>query len=230
MPAPDRLLLFGRIPAPGRVKTRLCPPLDPVQAAGLYEAFLRDTVEQSMDLASQDLGVELHVCGGDVGDLPGWTAEVPGLRCCVQQGEDLGARMARAFEAAFAEGASRVVLRNTDSPALPAARIREAFESLSRPGIDVVLGPDQGGGYYLVGLGAPLPGLFGLSALGTHDAGSTVLGRSRSWLMAEGQSLCLLRSEDDVDEPADLQALLDLGAGDLKRSPHTWRVLDRIRA
>ncbi len=229
MPATDRLLLFAKIPVPGRVKTRLCPPLGPDQAAALSEAFLRDILEQSLGLPGPGLGLELHFCGGGTADPPPWVEGYKGLRLFPQVGEDLGARMAHACAAAFEDGATRVVLRNTDSPLLPAERILEAFESLAAPGVDLILGPDLGGGYYLVGLGRPLPGLFDLESLGSHREGATVLEASRSWALKEGLSLCLLRPERDVDEPADLEALLQVPVSDLERAPFTASVLDRIR-
>jgi uncharacterized protein len=220
-----RLLLFAKIPTPGQVKTRLCPPLCPDQAAELYEAFLRDILEQSQALSKEGIALELHFCGGEERELPSWVRESEGLVCHVQVGEDLGERMRHAFGRAFATGASAVVLRNTDSPLLPADRIREAFESAEAPGIDLVLGPDLGGGYYLVGLDRPLQGLFDLEALDSHTEGQTVLAASRAWALQEGLSLCLLREEGDVDEPTDLERLRAQSASDLARAPHTARVL-----
>lgn len=220
-----RLLLFAKIPAPGRVKTRLCPPLSPEEAAGLQDAFLRDILSQSLELQHEGIDVELHYAGGPLEDLPAWIREHDGLVCRPQVGEALGARMAHALDQALAEGAPRVVLRNTDSPLLPDDRIREAFRSLETPGLDLVLGPDRGGGYYLVGQKCPLPGLFDLEALGSHGAADKVLARSRAWALGQGLSLCLLRQERDVDEPEDLRELMECPDTEFARAPQTLRFL-----
>lgn len=225
----DRLLLFAKIPEPGRVKTRLCPPLDAGEAAGLYEGFLRDVLEQSLRLRRQGVEVELHYCGGEEADLPPWVRRFEDLRCRGQEGEGLGARMRSAFERAFSEGARRVVLRNTDSPLLAEEHVLEAFRSLGAPGVDLVLGPDLGGGYYLVGLTRLLEGLFELESLGSHSQAETVLERTRIRALDQGHTVCLLPEAGDVDLPSDLEALLRRGPSELKRAPHTARMLDRIR-
>lgn len=221
MTSAPRLLLFTKIPAPGRVKTRLCPPLLPEEAAGLQEAFLRDILTQSLQLQGEGLRVELHYAGGRPEALPEWIGEHEGLVCRPQVGEDLGARMAHALDQALSEGAPCAVLRNTDSPLLPDDRIREAFGSLQIRGVDLVLGPDRGGGYYLVGLKSPLPGLFDLEALGSHVRAEAVLARSRAWALQQGLSPCLLREEGDVDEPGDLEELLARPPADFEQAPWT---------
>ncbi len=67
-----------------------------------------------------------------------------------QQGDGLWARMIAAMVELFAEGHSKVLIRNTDSPDLPVTRVSEALAAAGK----VVLGPDVGGGYYLVVLAA----------------------------------------------------------------------------
>src|SRR5690606_6809573 len=71
---------------------------------------------------------------------------------------DLGERMRRFFEAAFIAGAQRVVLIGSDSPTLPRERLDEAFRKLST--CDVVLGPSDDGGYYLIGCARPIDAIF----------------------------------------------------------------------
>ncbi|MEZ5990628.1 MAG: glycosyltransferase [Planctomycetota bacterium] len=219
----DLLLLFAKRAAPGAVKTRLCPPLEPDQAADLYAGFVADVVAQARALAGPDREVVLCLTGE--GPEP---EGLDGLQVWEQRGAGLGERMAAAFEDGFGRGATRIVLRNTDSPLLPAARIEEAFEALGAPGVDAVLGPDNGGGYYLVGLSRPLPDLFAVPGLGRHRGHDGVHAATCRHARAEGLALGELRHEDDVDGPADLAALRALPDAAFARAPRTLAALRRL--
>ena len=94
-----------------------------------------------------------------------------------------------------------MLIRNTDSPDLPAERISEALAE-ARPG-RVVLGPDRGGGYYLVALAAPCRGLF----TGLKEGASTVLQATVSRVRELGLEAVTLAEEPDVDTYEDLLAL-----------------------
>jgi len=147
-----RLLLFGKSPRPGRVKTRLVPPLDPEAAARLHAAFLSDQL--AFVAAFRDrAGVEWWVDGP-----PGLEAP-PGVRVREQGPGDLGVRLARAFARVHEEGATCAVVIGADSPTLPARTVRRAFERLEA-GADAVLAPADDGGYVLLGARGPRPELF----------------------------------------------------------------------
>jgi hypothetical protein len=160
----DALLVFAKPPEPGRVKTRLSPPLSPEEAARLYAAFLADALRQYVVLAGArpeaPVAVRLCLASGaeplaealPMGLVP------PGVSLHRQVGDGLGARMRHAFEEAFAAGAARAVVVGTDHPTLPSAFVRRALDAL-RPGdagegvrADACLGPSADGGYYLLGL------------------------------------------------------------------------------
>ncbi|MCA9558918.1 MAG: hypothetical protein KC583_10180, partial [Myxococcales bacterium] len=83
----NRLMVFAKAPTPGRVKTRLQPPLTPAQAAELHGAFVRDVVARH-DRADRTLTVWR---AGDL-DHPLW-ADL-GVPLATQATGDLGARMA----------------------------------------------------------------------------------------------------------------------------------------
>ena len=149
------IILFAKAPCPGKVKTRLSPPLAPETAAELAAAFVRDTVavlsgldveRRVLAYAPEDGEPALRRLAADDFDF---RPQVPG---------DLGNRMRAAFEDAFAGGSRRVVIIGSDSPGLPRRFIEEAFEVLESK--DVVLGPSYDFGYYLIGLRRPLPELF----------------------------------------------------------------------
>ena len=147
-----RLAILAREPRPGTVKTRLSPEYSPAESACLYAAFVRDT----LDLAGR-VGVpcSVFVSGGGLRSL---RESAPGVTDWRGQGRgDLGARMRRAFAAAFRSGAGSVVMLGTDSPGLPGRLVRAAFRELRSA--EVVVGPAADGGYYLIGLSRPCPAL-----------------------------------------------------------------------
>lgn len=122
-----------------------------------------------------------------------------------QRGTDLGARMRHAFDDAFATGAAHVVLVGSDLPSLPPQHVSDAVAALMSPA-DVVLGPTEDGGYYLVGVsqgraGVACEALFGEGVpWGTPDVLAVTLVRLR----AAGLLVELAPPWFDVDEPGDL--------------------------
>ena len=82
----------------------------------------------------------------------------PRFRCAIQEGNNLGDRMGAAFARAFASGARRVVTFGSDSPTLPPAIPGPAFRALAD--CDLVVGPAEDGGYYLIGCRRFDPRLF----------------------------------------------------------------------
>ncbi len=194
------LVLFGKVPIPGRCKTRLCPPLTHEEAAGLYAGFLREVVVASQRIP--DVALRLAVYPWER------RAELPDPDLAVdmmpQEGAERGERLENAFVSCFAEGFTRVVIRNTDSPCLPEARVCAAFERLMDPAIDLVLGPDYGGGYYLIGAKRALPCQLIEALEGSpHEVFQRTLGAARR----AGLVTAVLRSEHDIDVPADLDLL-----------------------
>ncbi len=152
------LVVFGKAPRPGRVKTRFSPPLTPEQAATLYASLLADTLEESAR-AAREHALEAVLAVDPPQAVSELARQTPaGFRVVAQRGPDLGRRMARAVREAAAGGARPILLRGSDSPALDAATIAQALGELERA--DVVLCPDRDGGYNLVGLNDPAPGLF----------------------------------------------------------------------
>ena len=153
------LIVFAKAPRPGLVKTRMSPPLSLDQCAELYDAMLVDVLEASAGFAvSLDLIPVLAFHPPDaVSELIGRAP--PGFRLQIQHGVDLGERMANAFAEAAAAGAPRVLLRGSDSPGLERSVFEEAMSRLDA-GDDLVLTPDQSGGYAMIGMRSPHPALF----------------------------------------------------------------------
>jgi len=144
------LIVFARLPEAGRVKTRMTPPLSPEQAADLYIEMLGDVLETSVEVcASVIADLFVTITPSDrLRQFSDLFADHPGLEVAhlIAQCEGaLGARMHHAFSQAAAAGYDRIVLRGSDSPALPAGQLQEAFEALEE--VDLAIGPDLDGGY-----------------------------------------------------------------------------------
>ena len=155
------LVVFAKAPIPGQVKTRLCPPLTPDEAATIHGSFVLDTLERTRTAVSAfRLPVDRYLACAPSSTLAFFKImeERQAVTLLDQQGNDLGARMNGACETLFARGYRRVVIVGTDVPSLPIVHYRHAFELLSQH--DVVLGPAVDGGYYLIGLKTPAPELF----------------------------------------------------------------------
>ncbi|MBI2944890.1 MAG: TIGR04282 family arsenosugar biosynthesis glycosyltransferase [Candidatus Wallbacteria bacterium] len=194
----ELLIVFAKVPLPGSCKTRLAASIGDERAARLAEAFLRETIE-----LGEGAGCDraLYFAPAEESERarrlapPGWTVEP-------QSGGDLGLRMAGAFEEAFRRGYERAAVIGSDSPQLGAPLVRRAFELLGVA--DVVLGPATDGGYYLMALRSPCPGLFA----GIPWSTPAVLSRTLARCGSLGLTVELLPELRDVDELGDLLALV----------------------
>jgi rSAM/selenodomain-associated transferase 1 len=198
-PGSRAVIVMAKEPRPGLVKTRLAPELSPGLAAALYRAFLLDVLATTRTVARADLFCFVHPAAS-----VGWFREAAGPRYEVrpQVGTLLSERMIAAFAELFARGFRAVVMRNSDSPTLPAAAIEESLDALDR-GCGFALGPDRGGGYYLVGMTAPHPELLRGVTMSTTSVRDETLRRAR----ALGLRTHLAPSWLDVDTPEDLALL-----------------------
>ena len=195
------LIIFAKEPAPGQVKTRLCPPLSSEAAARLYGQFLEDVVEEMARLPEINLAIAYTPASSRRFFLE---RASPDIHFMAQAGEDLGKRLQHAFDWGFAQGAEMVLIRNSDSPDLPGHLVAEAEEVLRQGRGQLVLGPCPDGGYYLVGLKSPQPLLF-------HDitwSGPTVLANTLARAEAQGLTVHLLPPWLDIDTCDDLRDFL----------------------
>jgi hypothetical protein len=195
------LIIFAKAPIPGQVKTRLCPPLSPDEAASLHGSIVLDMLERSRSLPSMDRFVACFPSPDHV--FFKILEERHGVRLLAQAGEDLGARMAGALDDVFARGYRRALVIGTDLPTLPGSVFGEAFRLLDAH--DLVLGPARDGGYYLIGLRKPAPELFA----GIPWSTDRVLALTQSKASAAGLKTALLPVRRDVDTLDDLLALIN---------------------
>lgn len=184
------IVVMGKVPRAGEVKTRLAPPHLAVE---MYRAFLADT----FDLA----GGGVFACAARDLEEAGGLAP-PGWRTILQRGKDLGDRIAAAQADA---GGGPVVIIGSDAPMMPRERISQAFEALKTH--RAVFGPASDGGYYLIGMTGPCPELLRDIPWSTDQVMSATRARAKE----AGIAIAELEPGYDLDEPADLiRALADL--------------------
>lgn len=199
------LVIFAKAPIPGEVKTRLCPPLTPDEAATLHGSFVLDMLERTK-LAGAKLQLPFHryLACAPSSELVFFKImeERQGVRLLDQVGEDLGQRMHRTSVELFAKGYKQVIIVGTDVPTLPLSVYQEALAILGRS--DVVVGPALDGGYYLIGLTQPVEQLF----TGIPWSTDQVLAVTQQKAETLGLSVGLTTAWRDVDTIADLKALI----------------------
>jgi rSAM/selenodomain-associated transferase 1 len=191
------LILFAKDPVEGQVKTRLSSLLDAPTILSLYRHFLRESVEKVCSVAEVDrfIGIASTPVSGYFDNVP---RNYP-IRLFIQEGENLGERMRRAFEDRFKEGYERVVIIGADSPTLPTAYIEQALQSEK----EVVIGPSTDGGYYLIGMQGKVTDIFEGVPWGTDR----VLSETLNVLKGQQAQAELLPVWYDVDLPEDLRFL-----------------------
>jgi uncharacterized protein len=197
------LAVMAKAPRPGKVKTRLSPPLNPDQASALNICFIRDTTEniQQVTEASNSSGLVVYT---PIGDESAFDALLPsGFQLLAQRGDGFGERLLHASEDLFSCGFSAVCLIDSDSPTMPQEALLQAVEWLSRAGDRMVLGGSDDGGYYLIGIKRPHQRLFEQIDWSTERVFQQTLVRAREiGLPAE-----LLPTWYDVDDAATLERL-----------------------
>jgi rSAM/selenodomain-associated transferase 1 len=211
----DRVLvIMAKAPRPGAVKTRLTPSFSPETVTAFYCCLLDDTLALARSLG--DVEVAIMCPDSDVNELARLAKEVSVV---AQKGEGLAAGLTSVF-AHFTEGRQRrTIAFNSDSPHLPRSVLEDAFTKLAEH--DVVVGPTDDGGYYLVGAKASHPTLFARDGMGTSTALERLLLSARALELSIGFSDPFY----DIDVADDLSRL----AAELRlaptRAPRTARWL-----
>ncbi|MFI5836700.1 DUF2064 domain-containing protein [Micromonospora sp. NPDC051300] len=205
------LLVVAKAPAPGAVKTRLCPPATPDQAARIAAAALRDT----LDTVAATPGVlpVLALAGRfpDAEDGADLAAAVAGWPVLPQRGDGLADRLAHAHaDVADAYPGRPVVQIGMDTPQLTPGRLAAAVRRLAAPGVDAVLGPAADGGWWGLGLRDPgwAASLRGVP-MSTADTGRL----THAALVGRGLRVGALPTLRDVDDWADALAVARAAPG-----------------
>lgn len=184
------MVLFGKAPVPGRVKTRL--EVDPRRAADLHSSFVRQTLVM-LECLRGKVDVELST------DEPTSAWGEFQVARSVQAAGQLGERIYAALQQALAAGRPKAMILGSDSPGLPAAHIRALLDSSA----DVSIGPVEDGGFYAIACGRTVPAMFE----GVRWSTGAALSDTVEALTSCGLSFELGPSWFDIDRPEDLTRL-----------------------
>jgi uncharacterized protein len=221
--ARSAVAIMAKAPQPGQVKTRLCPPLTHRAAAEFYRCLLVDKIAQvnALHRVAPAVSYSPANCKPVFEDLT-----PPHFMLLPQRGDDLGARILGTFEQLFRQGYTQVIVVDSDTPTLPTAYLEQALRLIAARENDVVLGPTEDGGYYLIGLRRAYPELFARMPWST----SQVLPETRRRSEQYGLTVAYTECWYDVDTPEDLLRLrnsLDQIQDGLAR--HTRQFLQEFR-
>ena len=192
----NTLLIFTRNLVHGKVKTRLAATIGDDKALAVYRLLLEHTAQATKNIeATCIVYYSDAIAEGDAWDNTYLKS--------VQQGNDLGERMANAFYDRLKNGYQKVGIIGTDCYELTSGIIADAFQQLDQH--DVVIGPALDGGYYLLGIKTFYPQLFDGVAWSTDSVLEETLSRCRKLSL----SCFLLPLLSDIDDEKDL-AHIDL--------------------
>lgn len=183
------VLVFQKNAILGKVKTRLATEMGEPRALEIYRHLVQSTYS-----VLEDVEVPIWTYFSDFIPETGNTLIAKSF---VQEGQDLGERMAAAFARTFESGMDKVVLIGTDCPRLQPHHLNEAFEALTHS--DLVLGPATDGGYYLIGMKRRADYLFEGIAWSTAE----VLSQTLAVATTHGLHSTLLDELSDIDTRED---------------------------
>lgn len=194
----NAIVIIAKEPKPGNVKTRLTPPLDPQTASKIYHGLLLDRIEQVESLRGAD-----HILAYFPKSSQHFFENIilSSFTLLSQKGKDLGERLANIFSDLFKDGYERIVIMDSDSPNLPSRHISEGLEILDKA--DLVLGPCEDGGYYLVGLSSNMPQIFQGIPWSTSRVTELTIKKAKEL----NKRISLLKEWYDVDTIEDLERL-----------------------
>ncbi len=216
----NALLIMAKRPFPGHTKTRLTPFLTEQQAAELYASFLQDVLDKVAHLPD----VAPYVAFAPETAVSYFQEIAPYFGLVPQTGETLGDRLDYVLTACQQYGHQRVAAMNSDSPNLPPEYLSEAFHLLEDRSVDVVLGPCEDGGYYLIGWKRPYPALVRDVQMSTPDVLKDTLEIANKLSL----KVALLPEWYDVDSECELKRLAKELQNNTTHSPHTLNYLKNL--
>lgn len=219
------LAVFARAPKAGEVKTRLARTLGDEGAAELYRAMLRDVLAGAQSVAESlaDMKVMVFHTPLDAFERQSDSLRLfwPGARQPQAEG-DLSARLFNCFQVLRDKGFGRIVAIGSDAPDLPTEILARAFSVLNDH--DLVFGPAQDGGFYLMGASCAVSShWFRDVQWSSSSALNDILTNLRS------ETFALLPPWSDVDDEGDVRALRKRLRSGQSIAPQTYRVLDGAR-
>uniref|UniRef100_UPI004049889E TIGR04282 family arsenosugar biosynthesis glycosyltransferase n=1 Tax=Fulvivirga sp. TaxID=1931237 RepID=UPI004049889E len=187
------LIIFARNPELGKTKTRLAQTLGDEAALAIYYKLINKTQEVTVDLP-----IDKAVYYSSFIDREdSWDNEK--YQKYLQKGDTLGEKMYYAIEEGISNGYQQVALIGTDIYTLTTDIIIKSFDLLNES--DIVLGPAEDGGYYLIGMKRLEPSIFGLKEW-SH---SEVFSQTVKLIKNQGMSYSTTQTLNDIDKPEDLK-------------------------
>lgn len=197
-PSKNAIIVFQKNAVKGKVKTRIATDLGEERALEIYQFLVKSTHKVLSQLKGQDV----FLFFSDSIETVNWLPLEGGLQLRLQQGKDLGEKMRLAFKEVFREGYNKVLIIGTDCPDISTKILNEAMEKLEEH--EVVFGPAQDGGYYLLGFKKIHEGLFD----GIPWSTEKVLELSLDYLNSKQISYELITILSDIDTAEDWENYL----------------------
>jgi len=218
------LIIMARYPEAGKTKTRLARSLGDAEVALLYQAFLTDLAQR---FAGQKYALHWAYTPAEVNYQAFVNTLAPAqsqyMRCFPQQGAELGERLHAAFQWTHQQGYRRTILIGSDSPHISREIVARAETALDDA--DVVLGPADDGGYYLIAMRKPHDVFSGIP-MSTEVV--TQMTLASAW--RQGLTTRLIDHLFDIDELPDLLRLAELLDADNTLAPATTAHLTTMRS
>ncbi len=221
--AETALVIMARYPQIGTTKTRLARTIGQEETVRLYRAFLTDLAhtfanrEYDLHWAYSPAGVDYQAFIVTLAP-----SLVGRMTCFPQQGADLGERLHHVFRRTQERGFGRTIVIGSDSPHIGLASIAHAEQALDEA--DIVLGPADDGGYYLIAMRQPYDVFSGIPM-----STSVVTRMTMEMAHHQGLTVQLIEQLFDVDELPDLVRLAQVLEADSTRAPATAAHLATIK-
>ncbi len=217
----NALVAFAKYPEAGKVKTRLGESIGDDLAASTYRYFVRHILHKHQ---AQDEKYDTLCAVTPAEKLPAFEREFAGARKYFAQAHspDLGQRLIHASKLVFENGYKKLAIIGTDSPALAAEFIEQAFQQLEEN--DLVLGPAKDGGYYLIAMKKSHESLF----RGVRWSSDQTLQDTLAIALRNEMTFCLLPQHFDIDEIDGLRFLLQTGERDIFPEKFRLQLYDKL--
>ncbi|MBT8245955.1 MAG: glycosyltransferase [Winogradskyella sp.] len=185
------LIVFTRNPKLGKCKTRLAKSIGDKEALDIYKYLLQHTASVAKQISGKRfVFYSENIQEGDI-----WHNAFFNKR--LQKGNDLGERMENAFKALFSEGFKKVIIVGSDLLDLNHEIIEKAYLKLDKN--DIVIGPAEDGGYYLLGMKNLHKNIFKNKNWGTESVRAETLNDLKN------NSVYMLKELNDIDTFEDMQ-------------------------
>ena len=215
----NALILFTRVPIPGKTKTRLMPFLTGEECAKVHTCFVKDIYAKAKEVEADifvfytprdEMGILKKELDDEAIYLP-------------QHGDDLGERMKNAIGICLRMGYKKVILMGTDIPQIHPETLTDAFENMEKK--DIVIHPTFDGGYYLIGMKREYESIWKIERYGTN----TVIYDTLQHMRNERLSTAVGQMYYDVDDKDDLLHLYDdINKGAVCNCPTTIDYLELV--